>query len=129
MIAGDSETRQFFMFLEGVKKEKADKKGRKRGEEREEKKREKKERRVERERHSDRERLDTDTRIFRAHACTRSHFHTIKDTLTPHKHRRRMCVCVCVCVCLCVLLLKKGEQSPSASVYGRGSLTRQPRAD
>jgi hypothetical protein len=36
----------------------------------------------------DRERLDTDTRIFRARACTYSHLYTIKDTLTP------TCVCV-----------------------------------
>ena len=71
------------------------------------------------------ETLDTDTRIFRAHACTRSVFHTIKDTLAPYKHRRRMCVCVCVCVCYCL----KGEQSPSASVYGRRSLAGQSRAD
>ena len=35
-------------------------------------------------------RLDTDTRILRAHVYTRSRSHTIKDTLTPHKHRRRM---------------------------------------
>ncbi len=80
------------------------------------------------ERHRDRERLDTDTRIFRAHAWTRSLFHTIKDTLAQHKHRRRMCVYVCVCVwCVCYCL--KGEQSPSALVYGRRSLAGQPRAD
>jgi hypothetical protein len=76
------------------------------------------------------ETLDTDTRILRAHACMRSVFHTIKDTLAAYKHRRRMCVCVCVCVCVCgVCYCLKGEQSPSASVYGRRSLAGQPRAD
>jgi hypothetical protein len=37
----------------------------------------------------------------------------------------KLCVCVCVLVCSCL----KGEQPPSASVYGWGSLARQPRAD
>ena len=61
----------------------------------------------------EKERLGTDTRIFRTHnACTGSPFHTIKQTLTPHKHRRIMCVfvCVCVCVLLCVLLTRPPPQ-------------------
>ncbi len=50
-----------------------------------------------------REKLDTDTRIFRAHVETRSLCHNIKNTFTPPKHTR-MCVIVRhVCVCVCVI--------------------------
>jgi hypothetical protein len=82
-----------------------------------------------RQRDRERERLDSDTRIFRAHAYTRSLSHPITQTLTP-KHTRRMGVCVCaftVLACLCYCL--KGEQPPSTSVYGEGTLARHPRAD
>jgi hypothetical protein len=41
-----------------------------------------------------RERLDTDTRIFRAHVYTFSLSHNIKNIFTPPKHTRRMCVIV-----------------------------------
>jgi hypothetical protein len=77
---------------------------------------------------TERERLDTDTRIFRGHEYTRSLSQTITQTLTP-KHTRRMCVCVFARARVCLCCCSKGEQPPSASVYGQGTLTRHPRAD
>ena len=73
-----------------------------------------------------RERLDTDTRIFRAQEYTRSLSHNITNTFTPPKHTRRMCMIVIDCVCVCDCL--KSEQPPSASAYGWGELAKQPRA-
>ena len=81
-----------------------------------------------RQRDRETERMDNDTRIFRAHEYTRSLTQTITQTLTP-KHKKNVCLCVCsrapcvLCYCL------KGEQPPSASVYGQGTLARHPRAD
>jgi hypothetical protein len=67
---------------------------------------------------------------FFVHMNTRAHFlkqsHKLSHTQT---HKKNVCLCVCsrapcvLCYCL------KGEQPPSASVYGQGTLTRHPRAD
>jgi hypothetical protein len=76
-------------------------------------------------RESDRKRLDTDTRIFRAQEYTGSLSRNITNTFTPPKHTRRMCMIVIDCVCVCDCL--KSEQPPSASAYGWGELAKQPR--
>ena len=59
-------------------------------------------------RERDRERLGTDTRIFRAHVNTRSLSHTIQ-------HTRRMFVIVCVCAS--VLLLKRRAAAERVSLF------------
>jgi hypothetical protein len=77
----------------------------------------------------ERERFDSDTRIFRAHAYTRSLSQIIIQPLTP-KHTRRMGVCFWAFAArACLRYCLKGEQPPSASVYGQGTLARHPRAD
>ena len=53
----------------------------------------------------ERERFDSDTRIFRAHAYTRSLSQTITQTLTP-KHKENVCV---FARAVCALLLLKGR--------------------
>ena len=60
---------------------------------------------VTRDKETERQRMDTDTRIFRAHEYTRSVSQTITQTLTP-KHKQNVCV---FARAVCALLLIKGR--------------------
>jgi hypothetical protein len=63
-----------------------------------------------------RERLDTDTRIFRAHVETRSLCHNIKKHFHTTQTHKNVCDCS-ECVCVCVRLLKKRAAAERVSLW------------